>query len=101
MRTAFLIKAGLDKEAFIGTGTVAAVVVDIARLLVYGVSFYTAQFRQLDSNIGRLVVVAILAAFLGSFLGARLVKKVTLRTIQLIVGAMLVIVGLGMVSGQI
>jgi len=101
LRSAFLIKAGLDKEAFIGTGTVAAVVVDIARLLVYGVSFYTAQFRQLDSNIGSLVVVAILAAFLGSFLGARLVKKVTLRTIQLIVGAMLVIVGLGIVSGQI
>lgn len=99
LRSAFLIKVGLDKEAFIGTGTVAAVVVDLARLLVYGLSFYTSQLRQLDPGISGLIMAAILAAFLGSFVGTRLVKKVTLRTVQLMVGVMLVIVGVGMVSG--
>jgi len=99
LRSAFLIKAGLDKEAFVGTGTVAAVMVDVARLVVYGFSFYAIQFRQIDSGVGGLVLAAIGAAFIGSFLGTRLIKKVTLRTVQLLVGAMLVLVGVGMVSG--
>lgn len=99
LRSAFLIKAGLDKEAFIGTSTVSSVIVDIARLLVYGWSFYTAQFSLIGSEIGRLVLAATLAAFMGSFLGARLLKKVTLRTIQVIVGIMLIIIGFGMATG--
>jgi len=101
LRSAFLIKAGLSKEAFIGTGTVAAVVVDVARLLVYGASFYAAQFAKLDSSIAGLVLAATLAAFVGSYLGARLVKKVTLRALQIIVGVMLVLIGVGMASGLI
>jgi uncharacterized membrane protein YfcA len=40
-----------------------------------------------------------LAAFVGSFIGTRLMKKVTLRTIQMIVGVMLIVVGAGMASG--
>jgi hypothetical protein len=99
LRSAFLIKTGLPKEVFIGTGTVSAVIVDFARLLVYGVAFYTASFSLIGTDVGGLVVAATLAAFLGAFLGARLIKKVTLRTIQLIVGVMLVMVGLGMVTG--
>jgi hypothetical protein len=74
-------------------------IVDVARLVVYGISFYAIQFRQIDSGVGGLVLAAIGAAFIGSFLGTRLIKKVTLRTVQLLVGAMLVLVGLGMVSG--
>ena len=35
-RSMFLVKAGLDKEAFVATGVVLAVVVDMARLVVYG-----------------------------------------------------------------
>lgn len=99
LRSAFLIKTGLDKEAFIGTGTVAAVIVDVARLLVYGFSFYTLQFSGLDTEIGGLVLAATLSAFLGAFLGTRLIKKVTLRTIQMIVGVMLIAIGLSMAVG--
>jgi uncharacterized membrane protein YfcA len=99
LRSAFLIKAGLDKEAFIGTGTVSAVVVDMARLIVYGMSFYTTRFVSLPSGMIRLVLAATLAAFVGAFIGARLMKKVTLRTVQIIVGAMLMVVGVGMASG--
>ena len=99
LRATFLIKAGLSKEAFIGTGTVSAVIVDIARLLVYGLSFYTVNLQLVGGKVGGLVLAAIIAAFLGAFLGARLIPKMTLRSVQLIVGAMLVLVGLGMVSG--
>ncbi|MBI5652922.1 MAG: sulfite exporter TauE/SafE family protein [Chloroflexi bacterium] len=99
LRSAFLIKAGLNKDAFIGTGTVAAVIVDLARLIVYGAGFYATQFAQLDLEIGGLVLAATVAAFLGSYLGARLVKKVTLGALQLIVGVLLIVIGVGMASG--
>jgi len=98
LRSAFLIKVGLSKEAFVGTGTVSSVIVDAARLLVYGVSFYTVHFTGV-SDIWSLVLAATLAAFLGAFIGSRLVKKITLRTLQVIVGVMLMLVGLGMAGG--
>jgi hypothetical protein len=98
LRSAFLIKAGLDKEAFIGTGTVSAVIVDVARLLIYGLSFYTVSFAG-AIDIWELVLAATLAAFLGAFIGTRLIKKVTLRTLQIIVGLMLILVGIGMATG--
>ncbi len=99
LRSAFLIKIGLEKEAFIGTGTVSAVIIDLSRLLVYGLTFYTTNFAKLSSNMVSLVTAATLAAFIGSFVGARLMKKVTLRTVQIIVGVMLIVVGAGMTSG--
>jgi uncharacterized membrane protein YfcA len=99
LRSAFLIKAGLEKEAFIGTGTVSAVVVDLARLFVYGLGFYSASFSHINAEVGGLVMAATLAAFLGAFLGARLVKKITLHTVQLIVGVMLMLAGVGIASG--
>jgi len=98
LRSAFLIKAGLGKEAFIGTGTVSAVIVDISRMLVYGLSFYTSKFADLG-GIWELVLAATLAAFLGAFLGTRLIKKITLHTVQIIVGIMLVMIGFGITIG--
>jgi uncharacterized membrane protein YfcA len=98
-RSAFLIKAGLEKESFIGTGTVSAVIVDVARLLVYGMSFYATKFAGVAPDMGGLILAATLAAFMGSFIGTRLLKKVTLRTVQIIVGVMLIVVGVGMATG--
>jgi uncharacterized membrane protein YfcA len=99
LRSAFLIKVGLDKESFIGTSTVSAVVVDVARLAVYGLTFYITQFISIPSDMIWLIVAATSAAFVGAFFGARLMKKVTLRTVQIIVGVMLMVVGVGMASG--
>ncbi len=98
LRSAFLIKAGLSKETFVGTGTVSAVIVDVARLLVYGASFHTVKIAG-TSDIWGLVGAATAAAFLGSFIGARMLKKITLPLIQKIVGAMMVLAGIGMVTG--
>jgi len=100
LRSAFLIKTGMEKEAFIGTGTVSAVIVDVARMLVYGLSFYTSQVEDLTGTWA-LVLAATLAAFLGAFMGKRLLKTITLGAIQLIVGIMLIMIGLGMTSGLI
>ncbi|OGO40197.1 MAG: hypothetical protein A2Z03_01200 [Chloroflexi bacterium RBG_16_56_8] len=99
LRSAFLIKAGLDKHAYVATGTVSAVIVDIARLIVYGLSFYAARFAELSSELNRLILIATLAAFLGAFIGTRLIKKVTLNTIHIIVGIMLIVSGTSMTLG--
>jgi len=98
LRSAFLVKAGLEKEAFIGTGTVSAVIVDIARLVVYGFSFYTARFASLN-DIWVVVAAATLAAFAGAFAGSILIRKVTLNAIQILVGIMMVVIGLTMAVG--
>ncbi len=99
LRSAFLIKAGLNKEAFIGTGTVSAVIVDVARLGVYGASFYAAKWQEVPKDLWGLLAAAIAAAFLGAFVGVRLMKKATLRAVQQVVGWMLIGIGCGMAAG--
>lgn len=95
LRSAFLIKSGLTKEAFIGTGVILAVIVDLSRMTVYVGLFQSAEVS------GNLVpmVAATLAAFAGTFLGARLVRKVTFRFLQAVVSAMLFLVAFGLGTG--
>lgn len=97
MRSAFLSKAGLDKEAFIATGVVIAVIVDFTRLSVYFRHMATVGF---DAN-WKLIVLATLTAFAGAFIGSRLMKKVTLKAVQVIVGMMLVFIGVLLCVGLI
>lgn len=98
LRATFLIKAGLDTQAYVGTSTVSAVVVDVARLAVYGIAFLSADVAEV-AQIWPLVAAACLAAFLGAVLGARVVQKVTLRTLHLVVAVMLIGVGTGLALG--
>ncbi|MDP1750629.1 MAG: TSUP family transporter [Reyranella sp.] len=100
-RSAFLIKAGLDKEAFVGTGVVSTVIVDTVRLIVYGVSFYTSSFVALEASVAASVVVAVASAFVGAYAGARLLEKVTLRFVQLIVAVAMVAFGIALGGGII
>ncbi|MCR4319464.1 MAG: sulfite exporter TauE/SafE family protein [Candidatus Brocadiaceae bacterium] len=102
LRSAFLIRTGLNKEAFIGTSVVSAVMVDVSRLTVYGVTFFPKNFAILKNQVGiGLVTTAILTAFFGSFIGSRLVKKITMRTIQIIVGILLFFVSIMLGVGLI
>jgi hypothetical protein len=101
LRSAFLVKTGLDERAFIATGVLVAVMVDVARLVVYGVEFYAKPLGVLAGPMGRLVALATASAFLGSFLGARLVQRVTLHAIQVLVGVLLILVAVGLGSGLI
>ena len=87
LRSAFLIKAGLSKEAYIATGVVIACLVDIARLFVYTGSMTSAiSLEKLP-----VVAAATLSAFVGAFAGSRLLKKVTLRGLQVLVAILLLI----------
>jgi uncharacterized membrane protein YfcA len=95
LRSAFLIRAGLTKEAFIATGVVVACLVDVSRLALYSRSMFP---REVQMNYA-LVTAAVVAASAGALLGSWYLKKVTMRSIQWIVTVMLVLVALGLVVG--
>jgi len=97
LRSAFLIKAGLSKEAFIGTAVVVSTFVDFTRLSVYATRFTKAG---LTDNL-TLVICATLAGIAGAFLGNKLLKKVTLRFLQVTVAVMLIVISLALGAGLI
>lgn len=106
LRSAFLLRAGLDKQAYVGTATVLAILVDVARLAVYAAGFalaskdYAAAFRPGDGRPTLLLLVTgCVAAFAGSYLGVRVVKKATLRGVRLAVGVLLLVIGAGLAAG--
>jgi uncharacterized membrane protein YfcA len=101
LRTMFLVRAGLDKTAFIATVAVAAVIVDITRLIVYGATVLGGHFQTIGSRGMDLVVIATVAAFAGTFLGSRLLKKITMRTVRTIVGVLLFGIGAALAAGII
>jgi len=97
IRSAFLIKSGLTKEAYIATGVVIACLVDFTRLSVYASRFTSANLHE---NLA-LLISATLSAIAGAYFGKKLLKKVTLRSIQLIVAVMLILISIALGSGLI
>ena len=100
LRTAFLIRLGMPKEVYVGTIVVSAVIVDIFRLAVYGITFYSMHTSILNgSDVKAMIIAGIVAAFVGSFIGSRLLKKITLNVINKIVGIMLLALGSALALG--
>ncbi len=97
LRSAFLIKAGLSKEAFIATAVVISTFVDLTRLSVYATRLSNSG---LTDNF-TLILCATLSAILGAYIGNKLLKKVTLRFIQITVAIMLIFLSIALGSGLI
>lgn len=97
LRSLFLLKANLTKEAFLATGIAIACIVDLVRLGVYSEKFQPVMF---SSNLVPLGV-AILFSFLGTYIGNKLIKKVTMKEIQILVSIMLVTLAILLGTGVI
>lgn len=95
LRAAFLVRLGLSKEAFVGTGAMVAAMVDVSRLGVYSRQFLTHR-ESIDLS---LLAAAVASAFLGAWLGNRYLRKVTMAIVQRIVAVALVLVGFGLIAG--
>lgn len=100
-RSAFLIKSGLSKDTFIATGVISAAIVDVARIAVYGISFYISHVKYLNGQTGKLVISAIILAFLGAWTGKNLIKKMTISHIQKLVAVLLIVLGIALGTGLI
>lgn len=97
LRSAFLIKAGLTKEAFVGTAVVVSTFVDFTRLSIYATRFSKAG---LIDNL-TLVICATLSAIIGAYIGNKLLKKVTLHFLQIAVAIMLIFISFALGAGLI
>jgi uncharacterized membrane protein YfcA len=97
LRSAFLIRAGLSREAFIATGVAVAVVVDAGRLATYGAQ----GTLSLQADALSLALTGVIAASVGSVIGNRLLRSVTIRSIQIVVGILLVVVAVALGVGLI
>ena len=97
LRAAFLIKSGLSKEAYIATGVIIACMVDITRLSIYSKSI----LLHITENQIYFLIVAIISAFIGVYFGNKIVKKVTVKTLQVIVAMFLLVFSVLLATGII
>jgi len=97
LRSGFLIRLGLTKEAFVATGIAISLLVDISRLGVYWTNL---PLYELNDNKW-VLLSAVLAAFGGAIIGRRMLKKVTLRLLQYFVALGISIIGILLIIGAI
>jgi uncharacterized protein len=97
LRSAFLVKVGLSKEAFIGTTVVVSTFVDFTRLGVYFANFQKTDF----SDNALLIICVTLSGIIGAYVGNKLLKKVTLDFVQKTVAILLIILAIALGSGLI
>ncbi len=99
LRSAFLAKSGLSTERFVASNAVIGFLVDLTRLSVYAALFTAAGGHLGDFSGWPLVMTGALSAFCGVLLGKRFLHKVTMTSIQTLVGVLLFGVGLALVTG--
>ncbi|HBC76998.1 MAG TPA: hypothetical protein DEO60_00310 [Bacteroidales bacterium] len=97
IRSAFLIKSGLSKDAYIATGVVISCLVDFTRLSVYASRFKEANLQEHTT----LIISAVLAAIAGASISNIVLKKITLKFIQGLVATMLILIGIALGAGII
>lgn len=97
LRSMFLLRAGLDKQFFIGTGVAIACLIDISRL-----SVYAASFRRGASDISwDWVGAATASAFAGAWLGNKLLKKITLGFLHYTVAIFIILFSIALMAGWV
>jgi uncharacterized membrane protein YfcA len=98
LRATFLTKTGVSTEVFVGTNAAIGFLVDMARLLVYALTFgFTEAGARVPEGAWGLVATGVVGAFLGVVTGRRRLKSVTMKTVQGITGVMLL--GIALVLG--
>lgn len=98
LRAAFLVPLGLSPLAFAGTQAALAVMVDLARLTVYGVDL--AAGSVLAEHRG-LIALSCAAAFSGAVAARKLLPRITVGFVQRLTGALLLLVAAVLASGVI
>lgn len=99
-RAAFLSRLDLEPEAYVGTQAVLAIMVDVARLLVYGAALYAGHMTMVSGRSEwAMVGIAIVSAAAGVLVGWRFLHKTTFPGLRKLIGTLLLLVGLGLIAG--
>jgi len=102
LRSAFLTKAGVSPQAFVGTNAVIGFMVDMARIAAYCVLLFSVRHSgPIGVDQWPLVLSGTFAAFAGVIFGKRFLHKITMKTIQFLTGAFLLVIALALGSGLI
>lgn len=96
LRSAFLMRLQLGRDVFIATGIAIACMIDISRLGIYAGRMEAAGQIRAD-----WVAAATLSAFAGAWIGNRLVKKITIATLQFMVALFIIGFALLLMAGWI
>jgi uncharacterized protein len=99
LRSAFLAKAGLTTERFVGSNAVIGLLVDLTRVGVYLALFTAAGGAAGDFAGWPLVITGALAAFAGVLVGKRYLHAVTMQSVRTLVGVLLFGVGAALLTG--
>jgi len=103
LRSAFLAKAGLTTERFVGSNAVIGLLVDLTRIGVY-LALFLSVGRAAGGAAGDfagwpLVISGALAAFAGVLVGKRYLHAVTMRSVRALVALLLFGVGVALLTG--
>ena len=99
-RAAFLSQLDFEPEEYVGTQAVLAIMVDVARLLVYGVALYSGHMTMLAGREQWTAAgVAMVCAAAGVLVGWRFLHKTTFASLRKLIGVLLLIVGVGLIVG--
>ena len=92
LRSMFLIKLELKKEVYIATGVAIALLVDATRIPIYISKYLGSELVTQWPTI----VVATFAAFVGAWVGKKFIPKITLKTVHLLVGVLMIVMGVAL-----
>lgn len=96
LRTAFLIRLNLSKNAFIATGVAIACFIDVSRIAVYIPNYFESLQNQ---QLLYFLLTGIIAAILGALIGKQILKKTTIQFVQVLIGAFLLLYSAGILLG--
>lgn len=95
LRSMFLVKYRLSKEAFVATGILIACAVDVTRLSVY---YSRLNGLRIEENMD-VLFTAVLSAFGGALIGKQVLKNIAVEAVHTIVSTLLIVMGLGIGAG--
>ena len=93
MRSAFLSKIVMDKHVFVATSTFISFFIDISRISVYSTH---VEWQVLN---WRVLLIGAIAAFAGSVLGKKYLKKVSISFVNTIVKVFLTLMAFLILMG--
>lgn len=88
-RSVFLVQSGFSEQGFVATNAAVAALVDFIRICIYGLTFERAALEEHST----LIWAAGIASFLGVYIANEALKKVTMISIQRLIGGMMYILG--------
>lgn len=102
LRSAFLLPLGLEPRSFVATQAVLGTMVDMTRILIYGLAIWAGRMAGMETTAQwSLIGVATLCAFSGAFVGTRLLPKISIGAVRSLAGTLLLVIGTALATGLI